>query len=182
MKFSTERQAKIAGLLTEAGSGGSIYDYMEDEVDDMEKGLIHGENAMFNIMDLQLNDELQRAIDKLDMESSYANGGTWEIHAESDMPGFPYRAIFADQSGDELLWNSRRKRWVEADLAETDNSEGAVIESADIRRIIRNEIKRSLANRDPSAINYTSGQVFGKKAPRTLGEVVFGFPGIGFKR
>ena len=118
MKFSIERQAKIAGLLTESEERGPIYEYMEDEVDE----------SVYEMDESDKADEMDEA-----------------------------------DEADEV-------------------DEGAVIESADIRRIIRNEIKRSLANRDPNAVRYTSGQVFGKKAPRTLGEVVFGFPGIGFKR
>ena len=120
MKFSIERQAKIAGLLTEADSRGSIHEYAEDKVDEADE-----------------MDEADKANEMDEMD---------EVDEADEM------------------------------------DEGTVIESADIRRIIRNEIKRSLANRDPNAVRYTSGQVFGKKAPRTLGEVVFGFPGIGFKR
>lgn len=71
----------------------------------------------------------------------------------------------------------------EADEGE-DCDEGAEIKEAyDVRRIVRDEIQKSLARRDPNVAEYTSGQVFGKKNRQpTLGEVVFGFPGIGFKR
>lgn len=61
--------------------------------------------------------------------------------------------------------------------------EAGIKEAYDVRRIVRDEIQKSLLRRDPNVAEYTSGQVFGKKNKQpTLGQVVFGFPGIGFKR
>jgi len=54
-------------------------------------------------------------------------------------------------------------------------------ESFDLRRAIRDEIKRSLDARDDVTSRYTSGQVFGKRT-KNYGTVTMGFPGIGFKR
>lgn len=54
-------------------------------------------------------------------------------------------------------------------------------ESFDLRRAIRDEIKRALDSRDDATSRYTSGQVFGKRT-KNYGTVTMGFPGIGFKR
>lgn len=54
-------------------------------------------------------------------------------------------------------------------------------ESFDLRKVIRDEIKRSLDSRDVATSRYTSGQVFGKRS-KNYGTVTMGFPGIGFKR
>ena len=54
-------------------------------------------------------------------------------------------------------------------------------ESFDLRKAIRDEIKRSLDARDDATSRYTSGQVFGKRT-KNYGTVTMGFPGIGFKR
>lgn len=55
-------------------------------------------------------------------------------------------------------------------------------ESFDLRKAIRDELKRALAKRDDATSRYTSGQVFGKRTRSTPGTVTMGFPGIGFKR
>jgi len=55
-------------------------------------------------------------------------------------------------------------------------------ESFDLRKAIRDELKRALAKRDDATSRYTSGQVFGKRTRATPGTVTMGFPGIGFKR
>jgi len=55
-------------------------------------------------------------------------------------------------------------------------------ESFDLRKAIRDEIKRSLSSRDDNTSRYTSGQVFGKRSRNPQGTVTMGFPGIGFKR
>lgn len=55
-------------------------------------------------------------------------------------------------------------------------------ESFDLRRVIRDEISRSLKARDKNTYEYTSGQVHGRRTKSVPGTVTMGFPGIGFKR
>jgi len=55
-------------------------------------------------------------------------------------------------------------------------------ESFDLRKTIRDEIKRSLDARDDSVVRYTSGQVFGGNRVKNYSGVTMGFPGIGFRR
>jgi len=55
-------------------------------------------------------------------------------------------------------------------------------ESFDLRKAIRDELKRALSKRDDATSRYTSGQVFGKRSRNAPGTVTMGFPGIGFKR
>lgn len=54
-------------------------------------------------------------------------------------------------------------------------------ESYDLRKIIRDEIKRSLDSRDEATLRYTSGQRPSERT-KSYGTVTMGFPGIGFKR
>jgi hypothetical protein len=65
------------------------------------------------------------------------------------------------------------------DMEESDDS---MKEGYDIRRIIRDEIARSLNSRSKNDQRYSSGQVFGNKSTNRSGTVTMGFPGIGFKR
>jgi len=55
-------------------------------------------------------------------------------------------------------------------------------ESFDLRRAIRDEIARSIRNRDERTYEWTSGQVHGRKTRAKAGSVTMGFPGIGFRR
>ena len=59
---------------------------------------------------------------------------------------------------------------------------GELEESFDLRKAIRDEIKRSLDARDDSVVRYTSGQVFGGNRVKNYGGVTMGFPGIGVRR
>jgi len=55
-------------------------------------------------------------------------------------------------------------------------------ESFDLRKVIRDEISKSLRNRNKSTYEWTSGQVHGRKTRAKTGSVTMGFPGIGFRR
>ena len=55
-------------------------------------------------------------------------------------------------------------------------------ESFDLRRVIRNEIAKSIKNRDERTYEWTTGQVHGRKTRAKVGGVTMGFPGIGFRR
>lgn len=55
-------------------------------------------------------------------------------------------------------------------------------ESFDLRRVIRNEIAKSIRNRDERTYEWTSGQVHGRKTRAKGDGVTMGFPGIGFRR
>jgi len=69
------------------------------------------------------------------------------------------------------------------EVYEIDESELQELEeSFDLRRVIRDEISRSLKSRDMRNYEYTSGQVHGRRTRSRPGTVTMGFPGIGFKR
>lgn len=71
MKFSIERQAKIAGLLTESEERGPIYEYMEDEVDES----VYEMDEMDEMDEVDEMDEM----DEADKADEMDEGATFSI-------------------------------------------------------------------------------------------------------